>query len=211
MQYTSSPFATAFPRRKWRPDDWKAALPLHDCNRRHPRSLDKLDGLLSDLSAWLAEVGATEPQFVFLGDYVDRGPDSKGVLERVRAMQAEGAICLRGNHEQMVIDATTDELALQNLLINGGIETLQSLETTAAFVEAQGWMRSLPTFYEDDMRYFVHAGVDPRRPLDGQTDDSSLGQRCFSSVERAFPEIRRAWPYADNTIWRTFGDARHSR
>jgi serine/threonine protein phosphatase 1 len=62
---------------------------------------DKLRRLLSEIDKWLSSVNCKEPvRFIFLGDYIDRGPDSKWVVDQVREMQKAGAICLRGNHEQ---------------------------------------------------------------------------------------------------------------
>ena len=59
---------------------------------------DKLRRLLLEIDSWLASVNSARlVQFIFLGDYIDRGLDSKGVIETVRAMQNGGAICLRGN------------------------------------------------------------------------------------------------------------------
>jgi serine/threonine protein phosphatase 1 len=136
---------------------------------------DKLHRLLAKIAAWLAQAGAgAAVQFVFLGDYIDRGPDSKEVLDTVRALRQAGAICLRGNHEQLMIDATQSALGERNFLRNGGAATLRSLGTAAAFREAQDWMRSLPTYYEDDLRYYVHAGVRPGVPLDRQDDETRL-------------------------------------
>jgi serine/threonine protein phosphatase 1 len=136
---------------------------------------DKLRRLLFQIDNWLASVKMTRPvQFIYLGDYIDRGPDSKGVIETVRAMQNAGAICLRGNHEQLMIDSTESRIGEQNFLLNGGNETRASLRSDAAFTEAQNWMKTLPTFYEDELRYYVHAGLRPRLPLDQQDDYTRL-------------------------------------
>lgn len=149
---------------------------------------DKLDQLLSEVSGWSKERGQ-QARHLFVGDYIDRGPDSKGVLNRVRRMQTEGAICLRGNHEQMMIDATSDEAAMQHFLLNGGSTTIQSLATMGEFVEAQEWMSTLPTFFEDDLRYYVHAGINPRQSLSEQDDRSRLWIReTFLRWKEPFPK-----------------------
>jgi serine/threonine protein phosphatase 1 len=135
----------------------------------------KLRRLLAQVDAWLAAAGRDGPaQFIFLGDYVDRGPDSKRVIERVREMQARGAVCLRGNHEQMMILATESDVGVQNFLRNGGETTINSLGSPAAFSEAQDWMKTLPISHEDRLRYYVHAGVRPGIPLDRQDDETRL-------------------------------------
>jgi serine/threonine protein phosphatase 1 len=129
---------------------------------------DKLNRLLLEIDSWLASVKMGRPvQFIFLGDYVDRGPDAKGVIDTVRAMQKAGAICLRGNHEQLMIDSTDSQLGEQNFLLNGGNPTIASLGSDAAF-------KTLPTFYEDALRYYVHAGLRPQLPLDQQDDHTRL-------------------------------------
>jgi serine/threonine protein phosphatase 1 len=150
---------------------------------------DKLERLIGKLDAWLASIGADEPpQFIFLGDYIDRGPDSKGVVEKVRAMQAEGAICLRGNHEQLMIDATHSALGERNFLRNGGEGTLRSFGSIEAFLEAQAWMTTLPTSHDDGLRHYVHAGVRPGTPLAAQDDQTRLWIREeFLYYQAMFP------------------------
>lgn len=136
---------------------------------------DMLRRLLSKIDEWLASVSHKKPvQFIFLGDYIDRGPESKRVIDQVRMMQKDGAICLRGNHEQLMIDSTESEIGEQNFLLNGGESTRRSLGSAASFAEAQNWMKTLPTFYEDRLRYYVHAGIRPRTPLDQQDDYTRL-------------------------------------
>lgn len=151
---------------------------------------EKLRRLLAQVDEWLASSGgAWSVQFVFLGDYIDRGPDSQWVIGQVRAMQQGGAICLRGNHEQMMIDSTESEIELQRFLRNGGESTIESLGSAALFKEAQGWMKTLPTFYEDALRYYVHAGVRPRIPLDRQDNETRLWIREeFLAFRGPFPK-----------------------
>ncbi len=151
---------------------------------------DKLRRLLSKIDDWLSSVNCREPvQFIFLGDYVDRGPDSKWVIDKVRAMQKAGAICLRGNHEQLMIDSTESPIGEQNFLLNGGGSTQKSFASAESFEEAQDWMKTLPTFHEDELRYYVHAGIRPRIPLDQQDDYTHLWIRDeFLRYPRPFPK-----------------------
>src|SRR5262245_53219663 len=82
--------------------------------------LDKLERLVR---ACEAHAVARPARFVFLGDYIDRGPDSAGVVEflmRRRAAQPGAVICLRGNHEQLAIDAHDDPRAVPLWLENKG-------------------------------------------------------------------------------------------
>ena len=113
-------------------------------------------------------------RFIFLGDYIDRGPDSADVVSIVRSLQQRGAICLRGNHEQLAIDSVRSEYDLLNFIYNGGDATLKSFGSLEKFEEARRWMETLPTFFEDELRYYVHAGVDPALPLAEQTNHDRL-------------------------------------
>jgi serine/threonine protein phosphatase 1 len=113
---------------------------------------------------------------VFLGDYIDRGPDSAGVVRAVMALEARmpgGVIALKGNHEAValeVIDGTSDQ---DFWLTQGGEETLQSYGVDSARAlppEHVQWMRSRPLWHDDGRRFFVHAGIRPGKPLDAQRE-----------------------------------------
>lgn len=112
--------------------------------------------------------------FIFLGDYIDRGPDSAGVIDFLINLQKwspDHIICLRGNHEDLLLSALGGEDAELNWLANGGDATLQNYGVSHArdlppsHIE---WLRSLLLFHDDGQRFFVHAGVHPDRPLDRQ-------------------------------------------
>jgi serine/threonine protein phosphatase 1 len=151
---------------------------------------DKLKNLLGRIDAWLEATRVNEPhKFIFLGDYIDRGPQSREVLEIAQRLQADGAICLRGNHEELMLCATESEVGRANFLANGGDATIVSLRTAAAFQRAQEWMRELPTSCEDDLRYYVHAGVLPGLALDQQNEQTKLWIRdVFLQHAGPFPK-----------------------
>ena len=71
-----------------------------------------------------------EDRLFLLGDYIDRGPDSKGVIDFILQLQEEGyqVDCVRGNHEEMLLDGLKSDMQLGSWLINGGRETLRSFE-----------------------------------------------------------------------------------
>lgn len=76
----------------------------------------KLEALLRKIDAWFRERHESDaPRFIFLGDYIDRGPNSREVIERVRVLQEKGAVCLRGNHEELMIQSTESEARASNL------------------------------------------------------------------------------------------------
>ncbi|MGH2318602.1 metallophosphoesterase family protein [Planococcus sp. SE5232] len=130
-----------------------------------------------------AEYDAVGDQLILLGDYGDRGPDSKGVLERVIELKKRGAIVLRGNHDQMMLDAVNDEPGAKQIWArNGALATLQSydpsikdmtLPTAAVFWEHIDFIKETDYYHETDDFIFVHAGVQPDTPI-GQTDPAIL-------------------------------------
>jgi serine/threonine protein phosphatase 1 len=141
---------------------------IHGC-------LAKLKGLIARC---LADAGGDAPKFVFLGDYIDRGADSRGVLDYVIDLQRRRlgqVICLCGNHEDLAlnaIDAPNDPAELaQWVVYNGGDKALLSYGVTSPSqlpADHVAWLRTLATHHDDGRRFFVHAGVDPSRPLDRQ-------------------------------------------
>lgn len=121
---------------------------------------------------------------VFTGDYVDRGPQSAQVIERLMQGPSDPArwkwICLQGNHEDIMLTClAATGLTGRYWLPNGGGATLISYgaKEGASFLDALAlvpqahidWLKSLPFIYVDDYRVFVHAGVDETIPLDQQT------------------------------------------
>jgi serine/threonine protein phosphatase 1 len=154
-------------------------------------SLAKLVALLK----WCDAIDrAKTAKYVFLGDYVDRGPDTRGVvqllIERQR-INPGGVICLRGNHEQMLLRASNPDRSDQELMTwlkNGGQRTLASYDADDPR-EISGdhlaWFESLPLSHSEGSRMYVHAGVLPGTPLDAQTEEDLLWIRepFLSSTE----------------------------
>ena len=136
-------------------------------------SLQKLRDLMT-LCAQHAE--GRSATFVFLGDYIDRGPDSRGVIEALMALQSrqpDRVIALKGNHEAFAIEVIDGERDAEFWLREGGAATLRSYRIDDARdlpYAHVSWLRSLPLCYDDGQRFFVHAGIDPEKPLDAQSD-----------------------------------------
>lgn len=102
-----------------------------------------------------------------LGDYIDRGPDSKAVIDYILQLQHDGyhVDCLRGNHEQMLLDATSSLNMLQMFRRNGGKQTLESYGCTVAelrFHRHFKFFQNLKYYIELDNYYLVHAGFNFR-------------------------------------------------
>lgn len=133
--------------------------------------------------------------FVFLGDYIDRGPDSSGVIGTVMDLQSRlsNLIALKGNHEALALDVIDGKDPPAFWLTQGGAETLQSYGVKDARELPQAhidWLRSLPLRYDDGNRFFVHAGVNPHKPLDAQSERDLLWIRePFLSDERDYGRL----------------------
>lgn len=114
---------------------------------------------------------ADKDQMILLGDYIDRGPHSKGVLDRVMALEKQGAVVLKGNHDDMMVAAVDNKPdAWKRWERAGALSTLQSynssiktmeLPETDEFKEHVAFIREMDYFYEQDNYIFVHAGIRP--------------------------------------------------
>jgi len=140
-------------------------------------SLDKLTDLIAACRRHAADRGM---MLVFLGDFIDRGPDSAGVVRFVLDLQTqnpERVIALTGNHEAWVLGVVDGAMSASTWLLNGGAATLSSYGVRRAGDLPHthlDWMRSLRLSYDDGRRLFVHAGVNPHQPLDAQDEKDLL-------------------------------------
>ena len=142
--------------------------------------------------------GQTNCPVVFLGDYVDRGDDTAGTLEQLRALSQDCTrpyIFLRGNHEQMLLDFL-DAPAITGpfWLSSGGRHTLASYGLSVPYSgivpkelevlrdklrlkmgpNLEDWLRSLPLSWQTGNVFLSHAGTDSTRDLDEQTNEALL-------------------------------------
>jgi len=108
----------------------------------------------------------------FLGDLIDRGPQSSQVVDFVKQSPF---LCLLGNHEQMLIDilggGEVHGPALQAWLYSGGHSTINSYGDDGVSKDHIAWMRTLPTYMDLGDTWLVHAGVHPKIPIEQQTSD----------------------------------------
>ena len=127
-----------------------------------------------------------EDMIITRGDYVDRGPDSKRVVELLRLREANGKlIALRGNHDHMMCEARDDRHKVFSWTAVGGVDTIESYlrdssEPGFHAVPASHWdfleNRCRP-YYETDTHIFVHAGVDPDLPMEEQDEMTLYWER----------------------------------
>jgi len=192
--------------------------------------VDLLSKLLVDLEARAAADtrDGRAPIVIFLGDYVDRGPDSREVIDMMLAGRPLGyeRRFLRGNHEQAMMAFAAAPLENRAWLLQGGAETLLSYGVTPPSpinATREDWLKAaaelnaaLPAdhraFLDGLERYvelggyaFVHAGVDAGRALEHQTDDDLYWSReRFLNSKRRFSHrivhghTPSAEPYADD-------------
>ncbi len=113
---------------------------------------------------------------VFIGDYIDRGPASNEVVEFLLDVRYDReCIFLRGNHEQMLLDALKSD-NVENWLYNGGDTTLKSYynpksvhDLPASHLE---FYKDTRLYYETDDYFFVHAGAPPYQTIEESKNDS---------------------------------------
>ncbi len=142
-------------------------------------AIGDIHGVSGALDALMDAVAPTpDDVLVFLGDYVDRGPDSKGVLDRLLAWsQKLQMVCLRGNHEQMMMHARNGRDDLRMWLAVGGLQALASYgsggRATLADVPDEHWTfleERCGDYFETDTHIFVHANLHPGKALADQSD-----------------------------------------
>jgi diadenosine tetraphosphatase ApaH/serine/threonine PP2A family protein phosphatase len=123
--------------------------------------------------------GSNPSRFIFVGDYIDRGRHSREVVDFLIETQAsapERFVCLRGNHDDMAVNAALGQ-DVEIWLANGGGATLRSYGVGRAdeMVRAHlDWLDSLPLCMSDARRFYVHAGIMPGVPLERQSKDVML-------------------------------------
>ena len=129
-------------------------------------AISDIHGCLDSFKALLQQIRLTkEDELYLLGDYIDRGPDSKGVIDYILHLQEEGfpVNCLRGNHEQMLLNGVAwGGSHATNWLVNGGYATMASFrqaEPRKIPVAYITFLESLPYYFQVDEYILVHAGL----------------------------------------------------
>jgi serine/threonine protein phosphatase 1 len=143
---------------------------VHGCLAPLQRLLDRLE---PDLH---------QDRLLFVGDYIDRGPDSRGVVDYILQLKArypaENIICLRGNHEVMFADFLAGK-DRELFVLNGGLSTLKAYwgedwdeqPKLALPLDHERFYGELLPYYETSDYIFVHGGIKPGIPLTDQADE----------------------------------------
>jgi len=171
--------------------------------------LDLLKGMISFIDDDEVAAPTNPKSIVFLGDYIDRGPDPKGVIDAITALQRSGrhrVTTLMGNHESALLSFLDNDQIGPDWVKHGGSSTLRSYGVIppggagsadtwqlaqAAFAKALSvehltFLRSLKLWEEVGDYLFVHAGVRPGVPMDRQsTRDLLWIRQDFLVADRA--------------------------
>jgi serine/threonine protein phosphatase 1 len=146
--------------------------------------ISDIHGCYIEFRALLGQVSynPAEDQLILIGDYIDRGPYSRQVLDfLIELSENPNVVMLRGNHDQMMIDAFTSHNEDALWLNNGGHMTIISYTGDSFFEEGFDWddymkaknlilnryashiafLETLPFSYHDDEYIYVHAGINP--------------------------------------------------
>ncbi|GMN03309.1 metallophosphoesterase family protein [Erythrobacter sp. MTPC3] len=149
--------------------------------------LDLYEALIDAIEQDDAQSPPAQSEVILLGDLVDRGPDSAGVIARTRQWQSQRSVrVLAGNHEDMFLQSFEKPDILRHFLKHGGRETIMSygltkkqfnamtLEEMFAFIpqlipqSERDYIDSFEEMIVAGDYVFVHAGIDPAMPLDRQ-------------------------------------------
>jgi serine/threonine protein phosphatase 1 len=140
-------------------------------------AIGDIHGNLSQLEQLMEEIkpalNRSKDTLVFLGDYLDRGPDSKGVVDFILQLRKDlpHVVCLKGNHEAMFLDWVLNGTGYDLYLYNGGAATIRNYSQEGEFKLPQehlDFFTSLLLYYETEKYIFVHAGLRGGIPLEEQ-------------------------------------------
>lgn len=148
---------------------------LHGCSHALEEALRQIDPQPADT-------------IVTLGDYVNRGPDTRGVIEQLLAMRGHCMLIpLLGNHDEVLLDVLDGRAELARLLHAGGKTTIDSYCAGGSLAdmprEHVEFLRSCRMYHESDTHLFAHGNYDPIRPL-AETDGATL---IWKRLEPPYP------------------------
>ena len=142
-------------------------------------AIGDIHGCFTSLTTLLQTVSpAVEDKVIFLGDYIDRGPQSRQVIEHlIQRRDFFDCVFLRGNHEVMILEGRNDSLKAKLWQSYGGFEMLVNYGAEykrdwAATIPAAHWnfLKHTDPFYETDSHIFVHASPAPDLDMPEQSD-----------------------------------------
>lgn len=137
---------------------------------------------------------------LFLGDYVDRGPDSRGVIDTVLDLsEIYEVIALRGNHEWLFSQYLADPdnpVAMGNFIFNGGSATLASYSASSGAPKVpedhREFLKNLTLFHKTETHFFVHAGIPPGFDFSLEKVDEKTAHQ-FLWIRKGFLDSGQKW------------------
>ncbi|WP_042458822.1 metallophosphoesterase [Neobacillus dielmonensis] len=176
--------------------------------------ISDIHGCLAELDILLHKTQAKPEEVIFLGDYVDTGPNSLDVLDRVREWCSQGATALMGNHDHLFLQWLEDKEIIFYYGNIGGIATINSCLQRLGierveysqllnnqqkeqevrkiiqenFRDQINFLQSRPLFQRDSNFIFVHAGIHPKKGLEKTTKVEFLNIREEFIYEYNHPE-----------------------
>ena len=134
---------------------------VHGCDTALAALLDQIQPALDDT-------------VVFLGDLIDRGPDSRGVIDRIINLKRDSAVInILGNHDEWLLESLDREEPRLTWIAAGGLATLKSYGGDLKNIPQSHikFLRAMVEFWQTTSHIFVHASVDPTLPLEQQPMD----------------------------------------
>lgn len=144
-----------------------------------------------------------QDELFLLGDYVDRGPASKDLLDHIMQLKEGGyrVHCLKGNHEEMMCNAAQNSQEIELWLYNGGKETLSSfgVKTPSEIPDRYlDFVSDMAYFFEVDKYILVHAGLNFRGP--SADDEDAFLWKLHNPLNDRESMLWIRWWY-DNINW----------
>jgi serine/threonine protein phosphatase 1 len=133
-------------------------------------------GALVKVLEWVESASHSSCRVVFLGDYIDRGPQSREVIELLMAgprREGDEWVCLKGNHEDMMLECHDGTAPWRWWVDNGGETALKSWGGSVPG-DVLAWCRGLPLKFETEHHFYVHAGANPDYLLTRQRKNDML-------------------------------------
>jgi len=152
-------------------------------------AIGDIHGCAQALSKILKQI---DPQpadtIVTLGDYVNRGPETRGVIEQLRALRDRcQLVTLLGNHDEVLLDILDGRVESLRLMRAGGQQTIDSYRPGGSFADIPSehiaFLRACRLHFETETHLFAHGCYDPNRPL-AETDGTTL---LWQRLEPPYP------------------------
>lgn len=154
-------------------------------------AIGDIHGCAHTLDVLLDRLAPTaDDHLIFIGDYIDRGPDSRGVIDRLLALRrTQSCTFLRGNHEAFMLDYF-DNGTFDLWGMNGGMATMRSYAMHVPD-EHLDFIRKTLLYYDTPDYFFVHAGLVPHKTIERNLEEE--GEAVFLWERRHLKAEELSW------------------